>query len=78
VDRNSLLCTGTTSDGLWLIERGMITKPVKNFRFRESPIFAFNSLEALGEPVRVLAHPPVIVPPALVHDFSMTSLADAV
>jgi len=28
--------------------------------------------------VRVLAYPPVIVPPALVHDFSMTSLADAV
>ena len=78
VDRNSLLCTGTTSDGLWLIERGRITKAVKNFRFRESPIFAFNSLEALGEPVRVLAYPPVIVPPALVHDFSMTSLADAV
>src|SRR5690606_20128337 len=78
VDLNSLLCTGTTADGLWLIERGEITRPVKNFRFRESPLYAFNSLEALGEPVRVLQYMPVIVPPALVHDFSMTSLADAV
>ena len=78
VDLNSLLCTGTTADGLWLIERGEITRPVKNFRFRESPLYAFNSLEALGEPVRVLQPMPVIVPPALVHDFSMTSLADAV
>lgn len=78
VDQNSLLCTGTTSDGVWLIERGEITRPVKNFRFRESPLFAFNSLEALGEPVRVLQWMPTIVPPALVHDFSMTSLADAV
>jgi hypothetical protein len=78
VDSNSLLCTGTTSDGVWLIERGEITRPVKNFRFRESPLFAFNSLEALGEPVRVLQWMPTIVPPALVHDFSMTSLADAV
>ena len=78
VDPNSLLCTGTTSDGLWLIERGEITRPVKNFRFRESPLFAFNSLEALGVPQRVLQWMPVIVPPALVHDFSMTSLADAV
>lgn len=78
VDLNSLLCTGTTSDGLWLIERGEITRPVKNFRFRESPLFAFNSLEALGKPVRVLQPMPAIVPPAMVHDFSMTSLADAV
>jgi predicted Zn-dependent protease len=78
VDFNSLLCTGTTSDGLWLIEKGEITRPVKNFRFRESPLFAFNSLQALGTPQRVLQWMPVIVPPALVHDFSMTSLADAV
>jgi predicted Zn-dependent protease len=78
VDLESLLCTGTTSDGLWLIERGEITRPVKNFRFRESPLYAFNSLEALGAPVRVLQFMPVVVPPAMVHDFSMTSLADAV
>lgn len=78
VDFNSLLCTGTTSDGLWLIEKGEITRPVKNFRFRESPLFAFNSLQALGKPQRVLQWMPVIVPPAMVHDFSMTSLADAV
>lgn len=78
VDGNSLLCTGTTSDGVWLIERGEITRPVKNFRFRESPLFAFNSLEALGRPVPVLQETPAVAPPALVHDFSMTSLADAV
>jgi predicted Zn-dependent protease len=78
VDYDSLLCTGTTSDGLWLIERGEITHPVKNFRFRESPLFAFNSLDALGVPVRALGWMPTIVPPAKVRDFSMTSLADAV
>src|SRR5690606_41558460 len=78
VDYNSLLCTGTTADGLWLIERGEITKPVKNFRFRESPLYVFNSLEALGTPVRVLQQMPTIVPPAMVHDFSMPSPADAV
>ena len=38
VDGNTLLCTGTTADGVWLIERGRITTPVKNFRFRESPL----------------------------------------
>jgi predicted Zn-dependent protease len=78
VENNTLLCTGTTSDGVWLIERGRITRPVKNFRFRESPLYAFNNLEALGTPVRVLGNMPTIVPPAKVLDFSMTSLADAV
>lgn len=78
VDYDSLLCTGTTSDGLWLIERGEITHPVKNFRFRESPLFVFNRLEALGTPVRTLQYYPAVVPPAMVRDFSMTSLADAV
>ncbi|HEU4641157.1 MAG TPA: metallopeptidase TldD-related protein [Gemmatimonadaceae bacterium] len=78
VDLNSLLCTGTTSDGVWLIEHGKITHPVKNFRFRESPLYAFNNLESLGAPVRALMWQPTIVPMAKVHDFSMTSLADAV
>lgn len=78
IDLNTLLCTGNTADGLWLIERGKITKSVKNFRFRESPIFAFNNLAELGAPARVLESQPVLVPPAKVLDFSMTSLADAV
>ena len=51
---------------------------MKNFRFRESPLFAFNNLESLGAPVRVLNYMPAIVPMAKVLDFSMTSLADAV
>ncbi len=78
VDYDSLLLTGTTADGLWLIERGEITHPVKNFRFRESPVFAFNNLESLGTPVRTLQRMPAIAPAAKVRDFSMTSLADAV
>lgn len=78
VDYDSLLLTGTTSDGLWLIERGEITHAVKNFRFRESPLFVFNRLQALGTPVRTLQDMPAIAPAAKVGDFSMTSLADAV
>lgn len=78
VDYNSLLLTGTTSDGIWLIERGEITKAVKNFRFRDSPLFAFNNLDLIGPPVRVLQPVPTIVPPVRVRDFSLTSLADAV
>ena len=75
---DSLLCTGTTSDGLWLIEHGKITKSVKNFRFRESPLFAFNNVLAIGMPERILLDMPAICPAIKVRDFSLTSLADAV
>jgi predicted Zn-dependent protease len=79
VDPNSLLCTGYTRDGLWLIENGKISKPVKNFRFTESPMFVLNSVEQLGVPQRVF-HPgaPVIVPPIKARDFSFTSLSEAI
>ncbi len=79
VDRKSLLCTGYTRDGLWLVENGKITKPVKNFRILESPLFIFNNLEALGTPVRVFRPGyPTVVPPAKVRDFSFISLSEAV
>jgi predicted Zn-dependent protease len=75
----TLLCVGYTRDGLWLIENGQLTKPVKNFRFTESPMFVFNQVEQLGVPQRVF-HPiaPIVVPPVKVRDFSFTSLTDAV
>lgn len=78
VNGSSLLQTGTTSDGVWLVERGEITKAVKNFRFRDSPLFAFNNVDVMGPPVRVLQPMPTMVPPVRVRDFSLTSLADAV
>jgi predicted Zn-dependent protease len=75
---DSLFCGGTTSDGIWLIEHGKITRPLKNFRFRESPLFAFNNVMSLGVPERVLLDMPGICPPAKIRDFSLTSLADAI
>jgi predicted Zn-dependent protease len=79
VDLKSLLCTGYTRDGTWLIENGKISKPIKNFRFTESPLFVLNNVDALGVPQRVF-HPgaPVVVPAIKAHDFSFTSLSEAV
>lgn len=79
IDKKSLLCTGYTRDGLWLIENGKISKPVKNFRITESPLFIFNNLDALGQPVRVFRpEAPTVVPPAKVRDFSFASLSEAI
>jgi predicted Zn-dependent protease len=79
IDPNSVLVEGYTRDGLWLIEKGKIAKPVKNFRITESPLFMLNNVEQLGAPQRVF-HPdaPVIVPPIKARDFSFTSLSEAV
>jgi predicted Zn-dependent protease len=79
LDGASVLLTGLTRDGVWLIEHGKITHAVKNFRFTESPLFVLNSVEQLGEPVPVFSPgAPVIVPPLKARDFSFTSLVDAV
>jgi predicted Zn-dependent protease len=85
LDPGSALATGTTRDGLWLIENGEIVKAVRNFRFTESPLFVLNSLEQLGPAVPVLRLPanrgmitPAIVPPLKARDFSFTSMVDAV
>jgi predicted Zn-dependent protease len=78
-DGGSLMLTGVTRDGLWLIENGKITHSVKNFRFNDSPLFVFNGIEQMGKPVRVFSpRSPAVVPPIKVHEFNFSSLADAV
>lgn len=87
IDGHSLLCTGLTRDGLWLIEHGKIAKAIKNFRFTESPLFMLNQIEQLGVPAPIFwpvddpYEPGVtaaIVPPLKVNDFSFTAMIDAV
>jgi len=89
LDSKSLLSTGLTRDGLWLIEHGKISKAVKNLRFTESPLFALNSVDQMGEPVPVfrpaknpyeIERPmtPAIVPPIKSRDFSFTATIDAI
>jgi predicted Zn-dependent protease len=84
VDQRTILYTGLTRDGTYLIENGTVTRPVKNLRFNDSPIFMLNALEALGRPERVSASEggdpglAIMVPPIKVRDFNFTSLSDAV
>jgi predicted Zn-dependent protease len=81
VDPRTILYTGLTRDGTFLIENGKISKAVKNFRFNDSPLFMLNNLEAIGPAVRLAgteAGGAVVVPPIKVKDFNFTSLSDAV
>jgi predicted Zn-dependent protease len=81
VDPRTILYTGLTRDGTFLIENGKISKAVKNFRFNESPLFLLNNLEAIGPAVRIAgteAGGAVVMPPIKAKDFNFTSLSDAV
>jgi len=84
VDPRTILYTGLTRDGTFLIENGQVTKPVKNFRYNESPIFFLNNLEAVGPAVRVNASENLgaggatWMPTIKVREFTFSSLSDAV
>jgi predicted Zn-dependent protease len=81
VDPRTVLYTGLTRDGTFLIENGKVTKAVKNFRFNESPLFMLNNLEALGRAERIAGTESggnVVMPTIKVKDFNFTSLSDAV
>jgi predicted Zn-dependent protease len=81
VDPRTVLYTGLTRDGTFLIENGKIAKAIRNLRFNESPLFMLNNLEMLGRPMRVAgteAGGAVVMPSIKVRDFNFTSLSEAV
>lgn len=48
-DPIKLTLTGMTRDGTFLIEHGKVTKPVRNLRFTDSVVRAFNRIEAISK-----------------------------
>jgi predicted Zn-dependent protease len=84
VDPRTILFTGLSRDGTFMIENGRVSYPVKNLRWNESPIFMLSNIEMMGRPVRVSPaessdlSPAVWVPPLKVKDFTFTSVSDAV
>lgn len=85
VDQRTLLHTGITRDGVFLIERGKVARAVTNLRFNESPVAILNNVIALGRPERISASESgdvggaaVVAPPLVVRDFNFTSVSEAV
>ena len=76
LDQRTVLVTGLTRDGTFLIENGKITKALKNFRWNESPLFMLNKLDELGRAERTATGQ--VMPSLRVKDFNFTSLSDAV
>jgi predicted Zn-dependent protease len=76
LDARTVLQTGLTRDGTFLIEHGKITRALKNFRWNESPLLMLNRLEEIGRPVLTTAGR--LMPALRVRDFNFSSLSDAV
>jgi len=84
LDPRTILFTGLTRDGTFLIENGRISRPVKNFRFNESPLTMLGNMEAMGRAIRVSASESsdvgaaIVVPPVKTRDFNFQSISEAV
>ena len=81
VDPRTILYTGLTRDGTFLVENGKIARAVRNFRFNESPLFMLNNVEMLGKGIRISGAEgggSMVMPSLKVRDFNFTSLSEAV
>lgn len=83
VDPMSLLLTGLTRDGVYLIEDGEIVGEVNNFRFNVSPLDLLRHAEAAGATERCLSREwsdfftRAAMPPLLAAEFHMSSVSEA-
>ncbi|MEZ4454916.1 MAG: metallopeptidase TldD-related protein, partial [Nannocystaceae bacterium] len=79
VEPRTILATGLTRDGTFLIEQGKVVKAVKNMRYNESPVTMLGSVLAIGRAERVpIGGRVMVVPPLVVGGFNFSSLSDAV
>jgi len=83
VDPQTLLLTGLTRDGVYLVENGEVTGAVNNFRFNESPIDLLERFTAVGETEPSFSRewgdyfPRTATPALRVPDFNMSTVSQA-
>jgi predicted Zn-dependent protease len=75
VNPRTVMVTGLTRDGVWLVEKGKIVHPVTNFRFNDSPVDLLKNLEAMSAAESTGS---MIVPAIRAREFNFTSKSDAV
>ena len=76
LDQRTVLLTGLTRDGTFLIENGKVTQALKNFRWNESPLFLLSKIEEIGKAEATSAGQ--VMPAIRAKDFNFSSLSDAV
>jgi predicted Zn-dependent protease len=83
VDPQTLLLTGLTRDGVYLVESGEVVGAVNNFRFNESPVGMLGRVVQAGATSRTLPREwgdyfnRAAMPPLRVEGFNMSSVSQA-
>ncbi|MGW4479773.1 metallopeptidase TldD-related protein [Rhodococcus triatomae] len=83
VDPATLLLTGLTRDGVYLVEDGRVTAAVNNFRFNESPLDLLRRVTEVGATEQTLPREwkdwftRTAMPPLRIPDFHMSSVSAA-
>jgi predicted Zn-dependent protease len=83
VDPQTLLLTGLTRDGVYLVENGEVQGAVNNFRFNESPIDLLGRTTQVGRTEPTLSREwsddfrRTAMPPLRVPDFNMSTVSQA-
>jgi predicted Zn-dependent protease len=78
--RLKTVLTGMTRDGTWLIEKGEIVRPLKNLRFTQSILEAFDRAEMLGSELKLIkagwGSLATCVPAAMIREFNFTGTTE--
>ena len=83
VDPATLLLTGLTRDGVYVVEDGEVVGAANNFRFNESPVDLLARATEVGTSVRALGRElgeylnRCVMPPLRIPDFNMSSVSQA-
>jgi predicted Zn-dependent protease len=83
VDPQTLLLTGLTRDGVYLIENGKVQGVVNNFRFNESPVDLLGRISEVGRTVPTLPREwndffiRTAMPALRIGDFNMSTVSQA-
>ncbi|MGW0663829.1 metallopeptidase TldD-related protein [Streptodolium elevatio] len=83
VDPQTLLLTGLTRDGVYLVEDGEVVGAVNNYRFNESPVDLLGRVTEAGATERTMPREwgdyfsRAAMPPLRVPDFNMSSVSQA-
>ena len=83
VDPQTLLVTGLTRDGVYLIENGTVRGVVNNFRFNESPVDLLSRITEVGRTEQTLAREwsdyftRLAMPAIRVPDFNLSTVSQA-
>jgi predicted Zn-dependent protease len=81
LDPRSLLVTGLTRDGNFLIEDGKVVGPVRNLRFNESLIAMLGNIDAIGPTQRIHGGDiggSIAAPPLMVKTFNFASRSSGI